>query len=61
VWHDRTITHTIGVYVLGALTLVAAQYVLPERLIRILGVLSASWSSRSGCPRPAGSAPAQMS
>ena len=35
-----TITHTIGVYLLGALTLVAAQYVLPERLYPILGVLS---------------------
>jgi nickel/cobalt exporter len=35
-----TITHTVGVYGLGALTLVAAQYVLPERLYPILGVLS---------------------
>ena len=35
-----TVTHTIGVYVLGALTLVAAQYILPERLYPILGVLS---------------------
>ena len=35
-----TVTHTIGVYVFGAVTLVAAQYVLPERLYPILGVLS---------------------
>jgi ABC-type nickel/cobalt efflux system permease component RcnA len=35
-----TVTHTIGVYALGALTLVAAQYVLPERLYPILGVTS---------------------
>jgi ABC-type nickel/cobalt efflux system permease component RcnA len=35
-----TITHTVGVYALGALTLVAAQYVLPERLYPVLGVLS---------------------
>ena len=35
-----TVTHTVGVYLLGAVTLVAAQYVLPERLYPILGVLS---------------------
>ena len=35
-----TVTHTIGVYLLGAVTLVAAQYVLPERLYPVLGVLS---------------------
>jgi len=35
-----TATHTIGVYLLGAVTLVAAQYVLPERLYPALGVLS---------------------
>jgi nickel/cobalt exporter len=35
-----TVTHTVGVYVLGALTLVAAQYVLPEQLYPVLGVLS---------------------
>ncbi|MDP9245632.1 MAG: hypothetical protein M3O64_03165, partial [Chloroflexota bacterium] len=35
-----TVTHTIGVYVLGTVTLVAAQYVLPERLYPILGILS---------------------
>ena len=35
-----TVTHTIGIYALGALTLVAAQYVLPERLYPMLGVIS---------------------
>ena len=35
-----TVTHTLGVYALGALTLVAAQYILPERLYPVLGVLS---------------------
>ncbi len=35
-----TVTHTIGVYALGAVTLLAARYVLPERLYPILGVLS---------------------
>ena len=35
-----TVTHTVGVYALGALTLVAAQYVLPEQLYPVLGVLS---------------------
>ena len=35
-----TVTHTIGVYALGAVTLVAAQYILPERLYPVLGVLS---------------------
>lgn len=35
-----TATHTIGVYALGAVTLVAAQYVVPERLYPVLGVAS---------------------
>ncbi len=35
-----TVTHTAGVYLLGAVTLVAAQYVLPERLYPILGLAS---------------------
>ena len=35
-----TVTHTVGVYALGAVTLVAAQFILPERLYPILGVLS---------------------
>lgn len=35
-----TVTHTAGVYALGLLTLVAAQYVLPERIYPVLGLLS---------------------
>lgn len=35
-----TITHTIGVFALGLLTLFASRYVLPERLFPILSVLS---------------------
>jgi nickel/cobalt exporter len=35
-----TVTHTAGVYLLGAVTLLAAQYVLPERLYPIIGVVS---------------------
>jgi nickel/cobalt exporter len=35
-----TATHTVGVYLLGGVTLFAAQYILPERLYPILGVAS---------------------
>lgn len=35
-----TATHTVGVYALGLVTLVAAQYILPERLYPVLGALS---------------------
>ncbi len=35
-----TITHTIGVYALGLVTLYLSQYVLPERLYPILEVIS---------------------
>ena len=35
-----TATHTIGVYALGFVTLLAAQYVLPERLYPVLGIAS---------------------
>ncbi len=35
-----TITHTIGVIALGLITLFAAHYILPERLIPILGFIS---------------------
>jgi nickel/cobalt exporter len=35
-----TITHTAGVYVLGAITLFASHYVVPERLYPWLGVTS---------------------
>jgi ABC-type nickel/cobalt efflux system permease component RcnA len=35
-----TATHTLGVYALGAASLLAAEYVLPERLYPILGAVS---------------------
>lgn len=35
-----TATHTIGVYALGLVTLVAAQYLLPDRLYAFIGILS---------------------
>ncbi|HZO92116.1 MAG TPA: hypothetical protein VFB38_27610 [Chthonomonadaceae bacterium] len=35
-----TLTHTIGVFALGLVTLAAAQYVVPERLYPILSALS---------------------
>jgi nickel/cobalt transporter (NicO) family protein len=35
-----TVTHTAGVYILGAVTLLASRYVLPERLYPWLGVTS---------------------
>jgi nickel/cobalt exporter len=45
-WHALTLglivtaTHTAGVYLLGAVTLFASRYVVPERLYPWLGVLS---------------------
>ena len=35
-----TITHTAGVYLLGAVTLYAQKYILPEKIYPFLGVLS---------------------
>ncbi|MEP7358112.1 MAG: high-affinity nickel-transporter, partial [Anaerolineales bacterium] len=35
-----TATHTVGVYLLGGITLFASRYILPERLYPILGVAS---------------------
>ncbi len=35
-----TITHTLGVFALGFITLFASNYILPERLIPILGFVS---------------------
>lgn len=35
-----TITHTLGVFALGLVTLFASHYILPERLFPILGVVS---------------------
>jgi nickel/cobalt exporter len=46
VWHALTlglivtVTHTAGVYVLGAVTLFASHYIVPERLYPWLGVTS---------------------
>jgi ABC-type nickel/cobalt efflux system permease component RcnA len=45
-WHAMmlglivTVTHTAGVYLLGAVTLLASHYVMPERLYPWLGVIS---------------------
>jgi nickel/cobalt transporter (NicO) family protein len=60
-----TVTHTAGVYVLGLVTLVAARYVLPERVFPVIGLVSgllvlgvglsmarARWRAWSGRPRP---------
>lgn len=35
-----TVTHTIGVFALGLITLFASQYIMPERLYPILGFIS---------------------
>jgi ABC-type nickel/cobalt efflux system permease component RcnA len=35
-----TITHTLGVFALGLITLFAAQFILPERIIPFLGFVS---------------------
>jgi len=35
-----TLTHTLGVYLLGTITLLAAEYFLPEQLYPVLGALS---------------------
>jgi ABC-type nickel/cobalt efflux system permease component RcnA len=45
-WHAMilglivTMTHTVGVYILGAITLFASRYVVPERLYPWLGAIS---------------------
>ena len=44
-----TISHTAGVYLLGALTLYAQKYVLPDRIYPFLGVLSGSLIAGMGC------------
>ncbi|AWN15773.1 hypothetical protein SALB1_1575 [Salinisphaera sp. LB1] len=36
-----TVTHTAGVFMLGAATLVASQYIVPERLFPVLSLVSA--------------------
>jgi ABC-type nickel/cobalt efflux system permease component RcnA len=35
-----TVTHTIGIFALGLVTLFASQYVLPDRLLPILSLVS---------------------
>jgi ABC-type nickel/cobalt efflux system permease component RcnA len=44
-----TATHTAGVYLLGAVTLYASRYVVPERLYPWLGVLSGLIIAGLGC------------
>jgi ABC-type nickel/cobalt efflux system permease component RcnA len=44
-----TISHTAGVYLLGAITLYAQKYVLPDRLYPFLGVLSGILIAGMGC------------
>jgi len=44
-----TVSHTAGVYLLGAITLYAQKYVLPDRIYPFLGVLSGSLIAGMGC------------
>lgn len=44
-----TISHTAGVYLLGAVTLYAQKYILPERIYPFLGVLSGILIAGTGC------------
>lgn len=44
-----TISHTAGVYLLGAITLYAQRYVLPDRIYPFLGVLSGILVAGMGC------------
>ena len=44
-----TVTHTAGVYALGAITLLASHYVVPERLYPWLGVTSGLIIAGLGC------------
>jgi ABC-type nickel/cobalt efflux system permease component RcnA len=44
-----TICHTAGVYLLGAMTLYAQKYVLPDRIYPFLGVLSGMLIAGTGC------------
>jgi ABC-type nickel/cobalt efflux system permease component RcnA len=44
-----TATHTAGVYLLGAVTLYAQKYILPEKLYPFLGVLSGMLIAGMGC------------
>jgi nickel/cobalt exporter len=44
-----TISHTAGVYLLGAVTLYAQKYILPDRVYPFLGVLSGILIAGMGC------------
>jgi nickel/cobalt exporter len=44
-----TISHTAGVYLLGAITLYAQKYILPDRIYPFLGVLSGMLIAGTGC------------
>jgi nickel/cobalt exporter len=44
-----TISHTVGVYLLGAITLYAQKYILPDRIYPFLGVLSGILIAGTGC------------
>ncbi|HKW33840.1 MAG TPA: sulfite exporter TauE/SafE family protein, partial [Candidatus Acidoferrum sp.] len=44
-----TISHTAGVYLLGAITLYAQRYILPDRIYPFFGVLSGALIAGMGC------------
>jgi nickel/cobalt exporter len=44
-----TLSHTAGVYLLGAITLYAQKYILPDRIYPFLGVLSGALIAGMGC------------
>ena len=44
-----TSAHTAGVYLLGAITIYAQKYILPERIYPFLGVLSGALIAGMGC------------
>jgi ABC-type nickel/cobalt efflux system permease component RcnA len=44
-----TVSHTAGVYLLGAITLYAQKYILPDRIYPFLGVLSGILIAGMGC------------
>lgn len=44
-----TVSHTAGVYLLGAVTLFAQKYILPEQIFPFLGVLSGILIAGMGC------------
>lgn len=44
-----TLTHTVGVFILGFATLYASRYVVPERLFPVLSAISAAMIFGMGC------------